>query len=240
MARPGATNFVINLQVDLAIKQKPDLIVIGGTSSDRIQIVTEPDNWRAPLELKHIVYKGYKCSSETELMSNEEFIVADTLANVVEAPYVSVPQNTKDAVRNYIAELHDTGLQYHIDGCILRDSLRKLIDSGLNFIFIPEFGIIGAAYTTIIAYAVMVTILYYISRYIYLVNYEFKRLGAVFLFTVVPIGLSYFYLPDGVIARFFFKCALCIIPLIMYYFSKFLKNEEKNYILQMIKKDSSD
>ena len=137
LARPGATNFIINLQVDLAIKKKPDLIVIGGTSSDRIQIVTEPDNWRAPLELKHIVYKGYRCSSETELRSNEEFIVADTLANIVEAPYVSVAEHTKRAVKNYITELHDTGLQYHIDGCILRDSLRKLLDSGLEFIFIP-------------------------------------------------------------------------------------------------------
>ena len=137
LARPGATNFVINLQVDMAIKQQPDLIVIGGTSSDRIQIVMTPDNWRAPLELNHIVYKGYKCSSEAELRSREEFIVADTLANIVEAPYVSVPENTKDAVKNYIAELHDTGLQYHIDGCILRDSLRKLLDSGLEFIFIP-------------------------------------------------------------------------------------------------------
>jgi len=113
------------------------------------------------------------------------------------------------------------------------------LNVGLNIIFIPEFGIIGAAYTTIIAYAVMVTILYFISRYIYLVEYEFKRLGAVFIFTAVPIGFSFLYQPDGMVTRFLFKCVLCIIPLIMYYFSNFLKREEKHYILQMIRRDTS-
>lgn len=142
LARPGATNFVINLQVDMAIKQQPDLIVIGATSSDRIQIVMDQEGWRAPLELKHILYDGYKCSSYEEILKsnkhrNEDFIVADTLANIVEAPYVSVPEETKQAVKNYITDLHDIGLQYHIDGCIVRDSLRKLLDSGIEFVFIP-------------------------------------------------------------------------------------------------------
>ena len=51
LARPGATNFVINLQVDMAIKQKPDLIVIGATSSDRIQIVMDQEGWQHPWNL---------------------------------------------------------------------------------------------------------------------------------------------------------------------------------------------
>lgn len=110
------------------------------------------------------------------------------------------------------------------------------LNVGLNFIFIPEFGIIGAAYTTIIAYTVMVAILYFISRYIYLVEYEFKRLGAVFIFTAVPIGLSYLYLPDGMITKILFKCALCILPLIIYYFGGFLLPEEHVYIRQLIRK----
>jgi O-antigen/teichoic acid export membrane protein len=111
-----------------------------------------------------------------------------------------------------------------------------VLNVGLNFIFIPEFGIIGAAYTTIIAYTVMVIFLYFISRYIYLVNYEFKRLGAVFIFTAVPISMSFFYQPDDMISRFFFKCMLCLIPLIMYYLGGFLYQEEHIYIKQLIKK----
>lgn len=141
LARPGASNFVINLQVDLAIKKRPDLIVIGGTSSDRINIVLDPDNWRAPLTIHNIVYEGYNTSSEKEVRSNRptkvDFIASDTLANIVEAQYISVPDQTKKAVKNYIRDLYDNGLQYHIDGCIVRDSLNKLLRSGLDFIFIP-------------------------------------------------------------------------------------------------------
>jgi len=137
IARPGATNFAIRLQIDYAIKQKPDLIVIGATSSDRINIVRNPDGWRSPVELKHIEYRGYQCSSEQEFDHDEVFIVSDTLANIVEAQYIDVGEDTKQAVQRYIADLHDMGLQYNIDGCVIRDGLRALQESGLRFIFMP-------------------------------------------------------------------------------------------------------
>ena len=137
LARPGATNYAINLQVDLAIKRKPDLVIIGATSSDRMNIVVDPDNWRAPIELKHITYEGYSCSSEQELKTGESFIVGDTIANLLESRYVSISEDKRNAIKSYVAELHDIGLQYHIDLCIMRDSINKLIQSKIPFVFIP-------------------------------------------------------------------------------------------------------
>ena len=137
IARPGATNFAINLQVDYAIKQRPDLIVMGATSSDRLNIVVDEKNRRAPLTIKNIIYKGYRCTSESELQSREEFVASDTLANLIESPYIEIPEEKKKAVKTYIAELHDLDLQYHIDGCVVRDALNKLIQSELPFVFIP-------------------------------------------------------------------------------------------------------
>lgn len=111
-----------------------------------------------------------------------------------------------------------------------------VVNVGLNFIFIPRFGIIGAAYTTIISYAIMVIILYFVSRYIYLVKYELVRLGAVFLFTAVPIVLSFMYQPDGLVTKLFYNSALFVMPLVIYYFSNFLKPEEQHYIRQIVRK----
>jgi len=137
IARPGATNFAIRLQIDYAIRKNPDLIIVGATSSDRINIVQNPEGWRSPVELKHIEYRGYHCSSEYEFNHDDTFIVSDTLANVVEAQYVDVGEDIKQAVQRYITDLHDMGLQYNIDGCVIRDGLHVLQQSGIPFIFMP-------------------------------------------------------------------------------------------------------
>ena len=101
------------------------------------------------------------------------------------------------------------------------------LNLGLNFFFIPKFGLIGAAYTTIIAYVVMVSVLYYISRSIYLVRYEFKRLWTVLLLTSATIALSFLYKPAAPVLKYGYYCSLCCLPLLFYCFSSFLTLEEK-------------
>ncbi len=111
-----------------------------------------------------------------------------------------------------------------------------VVNVGLNIFFIPVFGIIGAAYATVIAYITMVIILYFISKYIYLVKYEIGRIGSVFLFTAVPIGISLMYKPDNPVSKLLYNCFLCLIPLVLYYFSNFFSSHEKDYIRYIFKK----
>ena len=111
-----------------------------------------------------------------------------------------------------------------------------IVNVGLNIFFIPAFGIIGAAYSTVIAYITMVVILYFILKYIYLVKYEIGRIGGVFLFTAVPIGISFLYKPDNPISKLLYNCFLCLIPLAFYYFSNFFSSQEKDYIRHVFKK----
>ncbi len=110
------------------------------------------------------------------------------------------------------------------------------VNVGLNLLFIPRFGIIGAAYTTIISYVVMVLILYFISRYIYLVKYELGRIAGVFIFTAVPISISLAYQPDTAKLKILYNCLLYLIPPAVYFFSSFLNPDEKDYIGQKVKK----
>jgi O-antigen/teichoic acid export membrane protein len=114
------------------------------------------------------------------------------------------------------------------------------VNVGLNIVFIPKYGIIGAAYATVIAYAVMVIILYFFSRRIYRVEYELKRLGAVFLITAIPVILSIVYAPGGFIGALIYKSLLFLIPFIVFYFSGFLRGEEKRYVTQKIRSVISD
>ena len=136
LARPGVTNYTIRLQIDHAIRCKPDLIVLGATSGDRIDIVLN-DDWRSPIQLEHIVYQGYLCSSEKEINNREAFIASDTLNNLIQSHNISISDNKRSALKSYVAELHDPGLQISIDACVIRDGIRNLQDSGIPFIFLP-------------------------------------------------------------------------------------------------------
>jgi O-antigen/teichoic acid export membrane protein len=106
-----------------------------------------------------------------------------------------------------------------------------LVNIVLNFVFIPKFGIIGAAYSTIFAYAVMDIVVYCISKYIYNVQYEIKRIVFVFLIIGIPIGLSYFFRPQDSVLKILYNCLLCFIPLFIYFYSSFFSPEERHYIL---------
>ncbi|MBA7592304.1 hypothetical protein ES708_34484 [subsurface metagenome] len=110
------------------------------------------------------------------------------------------------------------------------------LNVGLNFIFIPEFGIIGAAYTTLIAYIVMVVLMYAISNAVYRVYYDFKRLSAVFVLTLVPITISLLVKPSNVILDYLFRCVLLIIPVIIYLSSNFFNHGELNYLKKVLLK----
>ncbi len=119
---------------------------------------------------------------------------------------------------------------------LLATIIAAIVNLGLNFIFIPLFGIIGAAYTTIIAYLIMVVIFYFVSRYIYLVEYEIGRIGLVFLFTALPIGFSFLYQPELIAVKLIYNCILCMIPPVIYYFSNYMRPEEHEYLYKTLKK----
>ena len=129
-------------------------------------------------------------------------------------------------------------------GIFIREKTRYLpvvtftaaaLNLGLNFIFIPAFGIIGAAYTTVIAYITMVIIMYVISSKIYMVVYDFKRLGVVLLLTALPLGLSFVFQPEKNVLSIFYRGMLFLIPPAVYLFSNFLLPEERSKLKQVLR-----
>jgi O-antigen/teichoic acid export membrane protein len=76
-----------------------------------------------------------------------------------------------------------------------------LVNIGANYLLIPPFGMLGAAFATLLSYAVMAGLLYSIVQRFYRVVYEIRRIGAIvivaallfFLFTIFHI--SEFSLP---------------------------------------------
>lgn len=60
-----------------------------------------------------------------------------------------------------------------------------------NFILIPEYSYMGAAFATLISYLVMMIGLFYFSNKFYKINYEYKKISLIFLSLFIATGLYY-------------------------------------------------
>jgi O-antigen/teichoic acid export membrane protein len=79
--------------------------------------------------------------------------------------------------------------------------LAAMTNIGCNLILMPRYGMMGAAVAAVLAYLVMMLSIYFVTRKIYRIDYEFNILSAVYLYLLA--GLLLFYLVDlSLILRF--------------------------------------
>ncbi len=102
-----------------------------------------------------------------------------------------------------------------------------------NFILIPMFDIMGAAYSTIISFVFMAIFIYFLSRKYYPIDYEFGKLLKILLFSAVIYSIySYINLPFVYLT----KILLLLSYIVLLYFSGFFETNEINSLKQYIKK----
>ena len=65
------------------------------------------------------------------------------------------------------------------------------VNLGLNFLLIPRFGALGAALTTVFAYALFMGLVYRWSHRLYHVNYQLWGLAKAFLFLIVAFAVGW-------------------------------------------------
>jgi len=112
------------------------------------------------------------------------------------------------------------------------------LNLGLNFVFIPVYGIAGAVFTTVIAYLAMVTILFVISRRVYRIRYEYGRIGRVLLTVGGAAAISLAVDIGHTALRLLFNGAVFCIPLLLYWYGGFLLPAEKSRIHEILRKRS--
>jgi O-antigen/teichoic acid export membrane protein len=71
-----------------------------------------------------------------------------------------------------------------------------ILNLGLNFLLIPIYGMYGAAYATIISFAVLGMVKYYFARNYYFIPWEWKNI-LFYLFVIISFYLTYIFLSSG-------------------------------------------
>ena len=125
---------------------------------------------------------------------------------------------------------------FHISALVV---IVALVNIGLNFVFIPLWGILGAAFATLIAFIIWNALYIYYSSKFYNMDFDSVRLG---ILTVLTAGFYIISLPTARTDSVWI--ALSIKALIMFVFcglvySVFLKNEERRrlklFLLKIVK-----
>ncbi len=106
----------------------------------------------------------------------------------------------------------------------------------LNLLFIPQYGLFGAAYTTIIAYGVMIVILYSVSRYLYNIEYEMKKIGVMYAVFAVMICMSLIWRPAGLFAGVLYHSAILLMAFIVIWYGGVLGINERTEALAFVKR----
>jgi O-antigen/teichoic acid export membrane protein len=120
----------------------------------------------------------------------------------------------------------DYGIYFHkkIYLYIIASAIAICINIVLNYLFIPIFGYIAAAYITLLTYAFNSGLLYVISNKLYPIKIEWNRVSLLFLLLFVIYNVE-FYLQ----LLFFIKALVLLVLLVSLYFIWFDK-EEKNLL----------
>lgn len=72
-----------------------------------------------------------------------------------------------------------------------------LVNIGVNFLLIPQYGYIGAALATLASYMVMALFLFYFSQKFYRIDYEYGKVGALLLMITVTGSFYYYLMANG-------------------------------------------
>jgi len=144
-AKMGASNFTIRLQIDEAINQKPDLILIGFTNSDRIEIPIR--KYRIDNGIKNISYSEYN-KAPNFYNSNDVSCVSQPISNFFNPVHSDeiLDEEKLIALKHYSAYLFDSDLKSQLDYFIAQSALDRLEKLGIPFIF-TRGGLVGTAFS---------------------------------------------------------------------------------------------
>jgi O-antigen/teichoic acid export membrane protein len=98
------------------------------------------------------------------------------------------------------------------------------VNIGVNFLLIPVWGIMGAAYATLAAYLVMAVGLYIVTQKFYKIEYEIAKLTKIF-FAIVVVGIIYYYLLYSDQLLIIYKLLLLVFFSLFLYIFVFEKRE---------------
>ncbi len=113
------------------------------------------------------------------------------------------------------------------------------VNFGLNFYFIPKFGFVGAAITTIISNMIYFLIAYNWSQKVFFIKRSFIKPALYFIISlIIAIIFPFYELKIGGHISYFIKAAVLIIALTLPFVFKIIDYHQIGDLISMVKKNN--
>lgn len=149
-AKGGVSNQTIRLQIEEIIKEKPDHVIIGTTTPDRIEIPISDvsisdydDKWKEKnyhpfnslYNIKYDDTLNNQSSNHTGFKQHEPTMISETINNLFNYHKNNkiVTKEKKQAIKDYYNYIYDYEWKMQQDSWILCDGLYKLEKRGITF-----------------------------------------------------------------------------------------------------------
>ena len=109
-----------------------------------------------------------------------------------------------------------------------------MVNIGLNFWWIPEYGMIGAAYATLVSYIIQFLLVYKYSIRIYTIPYEYKKMGIVLIIFIAIYLVNMVYSFDNFAISIPFKFGLLCVFILGLIITKVIKLKEITKLKEII------
>lgn len=155
LARGGASNFAIALQVDKAIELKADFVIVGATSANRIELPmgnkSNPnisyDNDQ--LETTYLKNRGIsniqygRHNTQNFDFLTDPCIVSDVIWNILinseSNRYINdLTNDQRQALKMFVTFCYDENIKRQYDSWIISDACRRLLQANIPFLFFYE------------------------------------------------------------------------------------------------------
>lgn len=152
LARGACSNTAIRLQISEMIKRKVDLVIIGTTSPNRLEIPNIGKKFKPELGVYNLDYRLKYYPDKSALNQNfQHNLITETLTNIFvdTRPFFkkifNIPvknfmppfvEEQLNALEYYIDYLYDENYKRAIDGFIIQSAVKALEDSKIPFVII--------------------------------------------------------------------------------------------------------
>ena len=147
IARGGMSNVGICMQIEYAIEQNADLVLIGTSNIDRIEFIAQEAE-SLEINCNNILYRHLSYFSTHSQLANNKLpsIISDNLVSLLDendsfnSLYNDIPNidQKKKALKQYYLHLYDYNLKRKQDERNLYASIHKLHLSGIPYIIIVD------------------------------------------------------------------------------------------------------
>lgn len=109
--------------------------------------------------------------------------------------------------------------------------IAAIVNIAANFALVPMFGIMGAAWATLISYLVMALSIWAVNQKIFTVPYDYKRVGFLLIYLSAILAIYYFYQP-----LLWERIGIILLSLFLFFVGGFFSKAERKVIQNSIKR----